>query len=149
MPRFLNYLILSIGFLGLNLGLRYQYNPLLLTFKDFNRQVLQTSYDSLISDRIVFYNTENLFHPSDDTIKTDEDFTPAGSYHWTWNRYYDKINKLGKLFVAIGEGRMPAIIGLCEIENRFVDFYPNVENIQDLVEKHLMSNSLYNVSKSY
>jgi ribonucleoside-diphosphate reductase alpha chain len=36
-----------------------------------------------------------------------------------------------------------------EIESRFTDFYPNVENIQDLVEKHLMKNELYEISKSY
>ena len=36
-----------------------------------------------------------------------------------------------------------------EIENRFVDFYPNVENIQDIVEKHLMRMELYDVAKNY
>ncbi len=36
-----------------------------------------------------------------------------------------------------------------EIERRFTDFYPNVENIQDIVEKHLVQNSLYEISKEY
>ncbi|NOZ81054.1 MAG: ribonucleoside-diphosphate reductase subunit alpha, partial [DPANN group archaeon] len=36
-----------------------------------------------------------------------------------------------------------------EIEERFLDFHPNVENIQDLVEKHLMKESLFDAAKSY
>ncbi|MEK6914577.1 MAG: ribonucleoside-diphosphate reductase subunit alpha [Nanoarchaeota archaeon] len=36
-----------------------------------------------------------------------------------------------------------------EIKNRFVDFYPNVENVQDIVEKHLVNNGLYEISKAY
>ena len=87
--------------------------------------------------RFVFYNTENLFHPSDDPVKSDEDFTPDGPYYWTYRRYYSKINKLGKLFVAIGDGYMPAIIGLCEIENRIV--------INDILNKSVMKYCSYKV----
>src|SRR3989338_7277579 len=36
-----------------------------------------------------------------------------------------------------------------ELQNRFTDFYPNVENIQDLVEKHLVQKGLYEVAKAY
>src|SRR3989338_8413921 len=36
-----------------------------------------------------------------------------------------------------------------EIEQRFVELYPNVENIQDIVEKHLVKKGLYEVAKSY
>ncbi len=36
-----------------------------------------------------------------------------------------------------------------EIEQRFTDFFPNVENIQDLVEKHLVKNGLYEIAKEY
>ncbi len=36
-----------------------------------------------------------------------------------------------------------------EIQARFIDFYPNVENIQDIVEKHLVQSGLYEVAKSY
>jgi ribonucleoside-diphosphate reductase alpha chain len=38
---------------------------------------------------------------------------------------------------------------ITEIESRFTDFYPNVENIQDIVEKHLVKNELYEVAKEY
>jgi len=36
-----------------------------------------------------------------------------------------------------------------EIQLRFVDFYPNVENVQDIVEKHLVDNDLYEIAKGY
>jgi len=36
-----------------------------------------------------------------------------------------------------------------EVETRFVDFYPNVENVQDIVEKHLMLQGLFGVAKAY
>ena len=36
-----------------------------------------------------------------------------------------------------------------ELSNRFVEFHPNVENIHDIVEKHLMRNNLYEVAKCY
>ncbi|MEM3074901.1 MAG: ribonucleoside-diphosphate reductase subunit alpha [Candidatus Pacearchaeota archaeon] len=36
-----------------------------------------------------------------------------------------------------------------EINDRFIEFYPNVENIQDIVEKHLMRRGLYEIAKNY
>lgn len=36
-----------------------------------------------------------------------------------------------------------------EIEARFSDFIPNVENIQDIIEKNLMKHQLYDVAKAY
>jgi ribonucleoside-diphosphate reductase alpha chain len=36
-----------------------------------------------------------------------------------------------------------------ELDSRFVDFYPNVENVQDIVEKHLMRHGLYETAKAY
>ncbi len=36
-----------------------------------------------------------------------------------------------------------------EIKGRFKDFYPNVENIQDMVEKHLVLGQHYEVAKAY
>jgi len=39
---------------------------------------------------------------------------------------------------------------VCEdIESRFGDFYPNVENIQDVVEKHLVLAGHYEIAKAY
>ena len=38
---------------------------------------------------------------------------------------------------------------VAEVEGRFTDFYPNVENVQDVVEKHLVKRELYEVAKGY
>ncbi|MDQ6789381.1 MAG: ribonucleoside-diphosphate reductase subunit alpha [Candidatus Dormibacteraeota bacterium] len=43
--------------------------------------------------------------------------------------------------------RVDAIVD--EIDRRFTDFYPNVENVQDIVEKHLMREELYEAAKAY
>lgn len=69
---------------------------------------------------IGFYNVENLFHPSDDSLKKDEDFTPTGLYHWSYKKYYRKISNVAKVFIAMGEGFPPILIGLAEIENERV-----------------------------
>lgn len=80
--------------------------------------VFGQSSDSL--HKIMFYNVENLFHPSDDSLTNDDDFTPSGNYHWTYKKYYRKISMIGKVIVALGEGDPPWIVGLAEIENERV-----------------------------
>lgn len=70
--------------------------------------------------KFMFYNVENLFHPSDDSLTADDDFTPAGSYHWTYKKYYRKISMIGKVIIAVGEGDPPWLVGLAEIENEQV-----------------------------
>ena len=68
--------------------------------------------------RIMFYNTENLLYPTDDTIVNDDDFVPDGVYHWTFERYKKKLTNIYKVMTAVGEGEMPDIVGFCEIENK-------------------------------
>ena len=70
--------------------------------------------------RVMFYNVENLFDINDDTLTQDEEFTPEGMRRWNNDRYYTKINKLSKVIMGVGEWQMPAMIGLCEVENRKV-----------------------------
>jgi len=70
--------------------------------------------------RIVSYNVENYFDPFDDSLKQDDEFTPNGARHWTWEKYKDKQKKIYKVISAIGGWEMPEIVGFCEIENRFV-----------------------------
>ena len=66
---------------------------------------------------IAFYNVENLFDPEKDPEKNDEAFTPTGFNHWTYNRFYKKINDIAKVFLTINGWEPPDIIGLAEIEN--------------------------------
>jgi hypothetical protein len=70
--------------------------------------------------RIMFYNVENLFDISDDTLKDDDEFLPGGVMRWHRNRYNLKINSLYKTIIAAGEWNPPDLIGMCEVENRKV-----------------------------
>jgi predicted extracellular nuclease len=70
--------------------------------------------------RIVFWNVENLYDPYDDTTKLDDEFTPAGAKHWSYSKFRIKLNHLSKTLLAIGEWEPPVVIGLCEVENRYV-----------------------------
>ncbi len=70
--------------------------------------------------RIMFYNTENLFDPLDDSLKADESFTPEGGNHWSEYKYWQKQNQIAQVISTVGGWEVPAIIGLCEVENRHV-----------------------------
>ena len=70
--------------------------------------------------RIIFWNLENLYDPYDDTTKLDDEFTSSGAKHWTWSKFSIKLNHVAKTLLAAGEWTPPAIVGLCEVENRYV-----------------------------
>jgi endonuclease/exonuclease/phosphatase family metal-dependent hydrolase len=74
----------------------------------------------LKSMRIMFYNCENLFDPADDSLKFDESFTPEGNNHWSNSKYWTKQKHLAKVISALGGWEIPAIVGLCEVENKHV-----------------------------
>lgn len=70
--------------------------------------------------QIFCWNLENYFDPYDDPATADEAFTPGGEHHWTKRRYEAKRNLIAKTIIASAGrfgGRMPAIVGLCEVEN--------------------------------
>lgn len=72
---------------------------------------------------IAFYNVENLFDYEDDPDTFDDDRTPTGKDHWTKEIYEAKLKNMAKVISEIGAditGTSPAIIGLCETENRRV-----------------------------
>lgn len=69
----------------------------------------------------MFYNVENLFHPSVDTLsEDDEDFTPGGARRWTFYRYNRKVAEICKVILAVNGWEPPEIICFSEIENRKV-----------------------------
>jgi len=70
--------------------------------------------------RVMFYNVENLFDPFNDSLTSDGEFTEEGARHWTWYKFQTKLNQIYKVVMAAGNPYPPAIIGLCEVENRFV-----------------------------
>lgn len=66
---------------------------------------------------LVFHNCENLFYPEDNPETLDDEYTVNGKKHWTFQKYNDKLNALAKTYISIEENKMPALIGLAEIEN--------------------------------
>lgn len=109
---------------------------LVLMFLFFSLTFSQEKSDS-VPVRIMFYNTENLFDVSDDSLKDDNDFLPSGLMRWNYSRYIKKINSVYKTIIAAGEWTPPAIVGLCEIENRKV--------LEDLVYGTYLSNYGYGI----
>lgn len=85
-------------------------------------------------------NCENLFDFTDDPLKTDEDYTEEGLYHWTPSRYWNKLNHIGQEILCCGErqdGNMaiPDLVALCEVENDSV--------LLDLTRRSLLRNAGY------
>ncbi len=70
--------------------------------------------------RILFWNVENLFDYRDDTLTADEEFTSSGAMHWSYTKLQTKLAHVAKTIVVAGEWNPPAIIGMCEVENRYV-----------------------------
>jgi len=68
----------------------------------------------------VWYNVENLFHPGNDSLPVDDEFTPQGLRHWTPARYQSKLTALAKVIIASGGWDPPDLVGLCEVEEALV-----------------------------
>lgn len=70
--------------------------------------------------RLVFYNTENLFDPFDDSLTNDNEYTPMGIRAWSYKKFQRKLINISKVFISIGGWEAPEIIGMSEVENHFV-----------------------------
>ena len=87
-----------------------------------------SSYTAPVMDRysirtVAFYNVENLFDIYNDSLVRDDERTKDGKDRWTEQRYALKIENIAGVLRQIGfeqSHRSPDLIGLCEIENRFV-----------------------------
>lgn len=89
---------------------------------------------------IAFYNVENLFDTINNPNTFDDDYTRKGKNHYTSKIYWDKIEKLSTVISQIGFDKTntsPALIGLAEIENRFV--------LQDLINAEKLKNKQYQI----
>lgn len=67
----------------------------------------------------LFWNVENLFDCSHDTLRRDYEFLPDGSHHWTPWRYWRKLDSLSRTLAAVAEedGGWPVAVGMAEVEN--------------------------------
>ncbi len=89
---------------------------------------------------LVELNCENLFDVKDDSLKQDEQFTPEGLYHWTYARYWKKVNRIGQEIISCGEQAdgtfsIPDLVALCEVENDSV--------VHDLTHRSMLRNAGY------
>lgn len=75
--------------------------------------------------KVVSYNVENLFHPKHDSVlvdstwveKDDLEWTPDGERHWSYTRYYRKVENIARVLTNIGEWEGVDVVGLQEVEN--------------------------------
>jgi len=103
----------------------------------FGIQVYSQNNGRAESVRIMFYNVENLFDTIDDTLREDDEFLPSGVRRWNQSRYKKKLGSIYKTIIAAGDWSPPALVGLCEIENRKV--------LEDLAYGTYLSNSGYGI----
>lgn len=97
---------------------RYAILILLLLSGSLNAQELTEPLPGFVRGelRLMWYNAENLFHPSDDSLAGDDEFTPEGVRGWSYFRYRQKLVSLARVIVAAGRWEPPDIVGLCEVE---------------------------------
>jgi len=89
---------------------------------------------------IGFYNVENLFDTTDDSLTLDEDYTLKGKNQYSEENYLEKIHKTAEVISKIGSGKDnggPSILGLAEIENYKV--------LHDLVNSFQLQSSAYQI----
>jgi hypothetical protein len=70
--------------------------------------------------RVVFYNLENYFDPFIDSTISYSQYSPEGDLHWTKGKFNNKTLKLSKVFQALSGWEGIALIGVCELENKYV-----------------------------
>lgn len=87
---------------------------------------------------VAFYNLENLFDTIDNP-NFDEEYLPEKG--WTDKKYKQKLDNLGRVLPQIGVGEKqtesPALIGVCEVENR--------NALEDLVKNYQLAGKDYGI----
>lgn len=90
-----------------------------------------------------FYNLENLFDTiiDPDTNKIlQDDYTPYGPNKWDTKKYNEKLGNMSRVISEMGLESTPdgpAILGVCEIENRLV--------LEDLVKQPAIAKRDYKI----
>ncbi|MGM0479464.1 MAG: hypothetical protein ACQERC_09585 [Bacteroidota bacterium] len=93
--------------------------------------------DPVDTSTIVFYNVENLFDTIDAPDRDDAAFLPSSEKQWNSKRYAKKLEKLSEVLASIDQ-KNPMLIGLAEIENRFV--------VHELLQTGKLNNTTYRVA---
>lgn len=88
-----------------------------------------------LSYRIGFYNVENLFHPENDSLTNDDEFTPEGMRYWNFYKYRDKYHRTAKVILSMAGDKPIDILGMAEVENERV--------LQDIVRSRVLAKLEY------
>lgn len=91
-------------------------------------------YDAV---RIMFYNVENLFNLTHDSLKKDDEFLPDGIKNWNKSKYWAKQQNIAQVITAVGGWEMPTIVGLAEVEN--------IHTLINLVGNTQLKNTKYKI----
>ncbi len=92
-----------------------------LSFIVFLFIILNTQAQQNASEySVMFYNTENLFDVQNDSLTNDDEFTIEGARHWSYKKLNRKIQNTAKAILSSSGWEVPVLVGLCEIENRYV-----------------------------
>jgi hypothetical protein len=89
---------------------------------------------------VAFYNLENLFDTIDTPDVNDFEFTPEGPKKWNSEKYRAKLGQMAVVLAQLGDKyneHGPAVIGLCEMENRQV--------LMDLVNTDVLKKRGYEI----
>lgn len=108
MKNAMTWVVLTLALIAV--GCETQY---MATNEEPKRVTLSDDNDTL---RIMSYNIENFFHPDNDALKNDDDFTPEGKMHWSYGRMRAKAARLSRVIMSACGSNRPQIVGLCEIE---------------------------------
>lgn len=87
--------------------------------------------------RVMFYNVENLFDAIDDPLVNDSEFLPGSDKKWTEERYLHKLGQIAEVIRDLGKDTLPALVGLCELENR--------KTLDDLIGKTSLKGLDYSI----
>ena len=68
----------------------------------------------------MFWNVENLFDTTHDTLKLDSEFMPESVRAWNRRKFHRKIQQVAKVVATAHGWDPPVLVGLCEVENEYV-----------------------------
>jgi predicted extracellular nuclease len=86
---------------------------------------------------VMFYNTENFFDTENDPNKNDDEYLPDSKLKWDEKKYQNKIDHISQVIDSVGGTGFPALVGLCEIENKKV--------LEDLCSKSSLKEASYGI----
>jgi predicted extracellular nuclease len=100
----------------------------------FSQQDVPAAKNSLT---VMFYNVENLFDTSNDSLTADEEFLPQSPKQWNSEKYNRKISDLAQVISSVNEKELPSLVGLAEVENNRV--------LDDLVSSAKLKKGKYGI----